>query len=69
MDPVIWIIASALVLSVIAVGILLLVCRPPQCPQCGSHNVEEYPAHGVCRLCGRQFNWEHRFGSHGGQDL
>jgi len=63
-------IIAALALSVIAIGAIIVSFRRlPHCPECGSHNIDEYPSHGICRLCGKRWEEPRRFGSHGGSDL
>jgi hypothetical protein len=52
----------------IALTILLFVCRP-RCPECGSKDIDEHMDHGICRLCGKKFDWNDRFGRRGGADL
>jgi hypothetical protein len=58
-----------------AIGILVTILatcgRRPQCPTCGSAQIDEYPLERwcVCRSCGNRFDEMKRFGSHGGSDL
>jgi hypothetical protein len=66
-----YVIIGALVLAFIGsiATVIAFVCRPPICPACKSKHIDEYPAHCVCRLCGKQWEEPRRFGSHGGVDL
>ena len=48
---------------------IAILCRPPQCPLCKSPDVDEFPCHCICRICGSRWEEPKRFGSHGGCDL
>ena len=63
-------IIAALVLTIIAVGaVVVSFRRPPRCPDCNSPDVDEYPAHRICCICGKRWEEPRRFGSYGGSDL
>jgi hypothetical protein len=68
--PIFILFGAALLAAIGAVATALaLGAQRPCCPSCQSPEVDEYPAHGICRECGKRFEWVKRFGSCGGSDL
>ena len=61
---------GAIVLALIAAiaTTVAMLCQSPQCPGCESRDIEEYPAHCICRICGERWEEPKRFGRHGGSD-